>query len=642
MGGLWKWDSGAFRAMFDRWMRWLKRPSRPTAVRGFMGRLARDVRGNTLAMGAAALIPLAGMVGGGIDISRMYITKTRMQHACDAGALAGRREMGGGVWSQNSYSPRTAAERFFDANFQSGAYGSQPITRSFAENGGTVTGNASVVLPMTLMRVLGKTVETIAVTCDAEMRLPNTDVMFVLDTTGSMNCVAGDTGCSNNGGVPASGSKIDGLKVAVKCFYEIVARLDTDATCNAGAPSGGTSTDTQIRFGFMPYSVNVNVGFSLPTGYFANTWNYQSRVQNGTDWGDWIYSNYHVRPTSNPNKDVCVAPTANTSTRQWKSEDFKSGSTWYCRDYYRDQVPKWDYKQVNTTVSGLKNGTMWRTSFTLPLNDDGSSRTIDWNGCVEERPTVRQTSYDPIPATAYDLNIDLAPASGNANSLWGFALPDLIYLRKITSSYSEADTANTSTTTNYYNGVNDYCPVAAKKLQEWPSASTFSAYVNSLTAKGNTYHDIGMLWGARFMSPTGIFASENATTPAGGEIARHMIFMTDGDSTSSPCDYNAYGVPWFDQRQTTDVGTAANCGSNRQALIDQINVRLEALCTAVKNKNITLWVISYGGININATTRTRLQNCASPGKYFSADDAAALQTTFKSIADEISQLRLTQ
>lgn len=611
------------------------------APRGFLGRLGRDVRGNTLAMGAAALIPLAGMVGGGIDISRMYITKTRMQHACDAGALAGRREMAGGVWTQNSNAPNAAAERFFDANFKTGAYGSQPVTRSFSESAGTVTGTASLVLPMTLMRVLGKTTETIAVTCEAEMRLPNTDVMFVLDTTGSMNCVAGDVTCSNNGGVPATGSKIDGLKTAVKCFYEIVARLDTDANCTTGTPSGGTGDETQIRFGFMPYASNVNVGYLLPTSYFANKWDYQSRVQNGTDWGEWIYSNYHVRPTSGPNKDNCVPPTANTSNRQWKSDDYLSAGTWYCLDYYRDKVPNWDYKQVKTTVSGLKNGTAWRTSFTMPLNNDGSSRTIDWSGCIEERPTVRATSYDPIPAGAYDLNIDLVP-TGSANSLWGFALPDLIYLRKITSSYAEADTANASTTTNYYNGVNDYCPVTAKKLQTWPTASAFSTYVSSLTAKGNTYHDIGMLWGARFMSPDGIFASENETTPTGGEIARHMIFMTDGDSTSSPCDYNAYGVPWFDQRQTTDVGSAANCGSNRQALIDQINYRLEALCTAVKNKNITLWVISYGGININAATRTRLENCASPGKYFSANDAAALQTTFKSIADEISQLRLTQ
>ena len=95
-------------------------------------------------------------------------------------------------------------------------------------------------------------------TCDAEMRLPNTDVMFVLDTTGSMaDTPSGD-----------SVSKMDSLQDAVKCFYEIVARLDTDATCTTGTPSGGTGNQVQVRFGFMPYSTNVNVGLSASDKLF--------------------------------------------------------------------------------------------------------------------------------------------------------------------------------------------------------------------------------------------------------------------------------------------------------------------------------------------------------------------------------------
>src|ERR1700760_3923679 len=93
-----------------------------TAIsRGFLSRLAHDVRGNTLAILAAALIPMAGLVGGGIDISRMYITKTRLQHACDAGALAGRKSQGGGTWDSGD---NAVAQQFFDANYMSGAYGS--------------------------------------------------------------------------------------------------------------------------------------------------------------------------------------------------------------------------------------------------------------------------------------------------------------------------------------------------------------------------------------------------------------------------------------------------------------------------------------------------------------------------------------
>ncbi|MFZ2979694.1 MAG: pilus assembly protein TadG-related protein, partial [Sphingobium sp.] len=74
---------------------------------GFLGRLRKDVRGNTLALVAAGMLPLLGLIGGGIDMSRIYLAKSRLQQACDAGALAGRKAMGGGSWTQNSSAPNT-------------------------------------------------------------------------------------------------------------------------------------------------------------------------------------------------------------------------------------------------------------------------------------------------------------------------------------------------------------------------------------------------------------------------------------------------------------------------------------------------------------------------------------------------------
>lgn len=655
------------------WFDWLKRRAHGSHPAGLLTRLRTDRRGNTLAMAAAALIPLAGMVGGGIDMSRMYIAKTRMQHACDAGALAGRKAMGGGTFAANSNYPRTSAERFFDANFKTGSYGSQPVTRSFSENAGTVTGTATLTLPMTLMRVLGKTTETLTVVCDARMQLPNTDVMFVLDVTGSMNCVAGDTACGNNGNVPATGSKIDGLKFAVKCFYETVANLNTGAVCPAGNPSGGASA-AQVRFGFMPYSTNVNVGRLLPTAYFANSWKYQSREAewnagaSSTTWNQTGQTRQTTSGSASSTQAQCNDETAayyynshtetvssdgNTRTvkDQTADADRWSGGTCYgtitvvTTTYAKatqtgQTFRRWHYGQITTNIAGLKNGTTWRTGFALPLGPSGGSRTIPWDGCIEERQTVRQSSYSPIPSGAKDLDIDSAPTS-DSTTQWAPALPQLIYTRaRKTSDYNSISTADQYTSDEYYQ-VSGYCPSEARKLTAWSTANDFSSYVDGLGAIGNTYHDIGMLWGARFMSPTGIFSSENATTSDGEDIQRHLIFMTDGDATSSPCDYNAYGIPFYDQRTTTDVGAGTACGAQRTALADQINARLAALCTAVKNKNITLWVISFGG-GVNTATETRLETCASAGKYYKADSNSSLQIAFASIAAQISQLRLTR
>ncbi|OYY89189.1 MAG: hypothetical protein B7Y45_13235 [Sphingomonas sp. 28-66-16] len=674
---------------------------RPAAARhSFLGALARDIRGNTIAIVAAALIPLAGLMGGGMDISRMYIVKTRLQHACDAGALAGRKNMGGGTWTQSSGRPNTVARQFFAANFLDGAYGSTGLTYSFTESAGKVSGTASATVPMTLMRVLGKTTETLSVNCDAEMRLPNTDVMFVLDTTGSM----GDTPYGD------SMSKIDSLKIAVKCFYEIVARLDTDANCVTGTPSGGTGSQTQIRFGFVPYATNVNVGKLLPTAWFADSWNYQTREAvytpqttytfpnpgapsqtGGTSKVDYSYGNWVSDPsetqTANkkkncPNPPSDSSPVANGSEGspynvntsqsgstqtvtydtkqsyyyyQWQDENYQNKTCYYekrkvtynlVRSYTRSDTgvattvqifSGWHYAQLPVNVGLLKNGTSWNSSFQWPINSNGTDKTISWDGCVEERETVSQSSYAPIPSGAKDLDLDSVPTPGDVTTQWKPVLPGLIQTRN--GGYGW--TLNESTSTNDYgSGAYYACPVEAKKLQAWPTASDFDDYVDQLTPEGNTYHDIGLIWGGRLLSPTGLFSSENALTPQGGEIERHLIFMTDGDPCTGVTNYTAYGVQWFDRR-TTPSGSAPTDGcTTNGTLTQQVNARTDAICAAIKNKNITLWVITFG--SLASSTVTRMTNCATPGRYFNATNAATIQTTFANIANQISQLRLTR
>ena len=662
-----------------------------TGAGSFLTALARDVRANTLAVMAMALIPLAGMVGGGIDISRMYIVKTRLQHACDAGALAGRKAMAGGTWNQTvkinnvdvANYPKVAAEDFFDANFNKAAYGlvsqSDDQTRSFSENAGKVSGSASVQLPMTLMRIFGRTNETLAVTCEADMRLPNTDIMFVLDNTGSMDCKPDGSSCGSAG----SASKMAGLRVAVKCFYEIVARLDTDAACTTGTPSGGTGAETQIRFGFVPYSMNVNVGRLLPNSYFPDSWKYQTRkanwnppgtTANGPYWQTYSggaitqsdclsymknepFSGFTPTQTSSgtapsPTTAVTfphdgVATAGGNGEWGWNGSSDDSGTYRSCRRLRTDTTTTyvqtfkdWTYDSLDVNIGLLKaGGSNWNNSFSWPVGNNGTDKTIEWDGCIEERDTVKSASYSPIPAGAYDLDLDSAPTS--LATQWKPALPDLVWYRQVTNSWSQANRDPVpGTTTNYYNTVNSGCPTAAKKLQAWPDATAFDAYVDSLQPVGNTYHDIGMIWGGRLMSPTGIWASENALTPKGGEIERHLIFMTDGIAQANPCDYSAYGIAWFDRRTTDSVGSASNCANESSNLDTEINNRLAGLCTAIKNKNITLWVIAFGS-GVDTATKTRLQTCASPNRYYDATDSAALQKTFASIANQISALRLT-
>ena len=774
-----------FRCLGPKWVidRMTRKQDRQ---KGFLGRLLHNEAGNVLFMTAAFLIPLLGLVGGGVDMSRLYLAKTRLQQACDAGALAGRKAMANGTWTTGTGSTNARAVNIFEANFnKNGEYGSNAPTYSFSEAAGVVTGTTSVTMPMMVIKVLGITTKTLNVSCTAKMEIPNTDVMFVIDNTGSMNCQVAHTGYTcpggSNGGVEDATAKMKGLRSAIKCFYEALTKVNTAEPCTY---SGGTWSSTndptattysgtaQLRFGFMPYSVNVNVGKLLPNSYFPDAWNYQSRepnyqtvhawavtgsesavggysswspsstpssYNNSSDfsWGTIASTNqtvgtttysYHRTDTAADTSGECLglnnlsgssstlvaindvpgttyldagtgtAPTYPGSTQTinhtetdprtvvgyryvWTKNGFSSKTCWleigtstYNRtrtgtstkpiawtDY--NTITGWTYKQVSQNIAGLKvSGSTWNSAVSLPLaTANGASVTLSgstsstyiqtlantsvaWDGCIEERQTYQNTNsstistsdWSPIPATAYDTDFTTVPSSGTAGTQWGPILPNAVWARYTGGTDTTADVLTSSTLSRNYSYS---CPTEAKKLQEW-TASNLVTYLSSLVAGGSTYHDIGMVWGARFISPTGIFASENATTPSGQPIQRHIVFMTDGDTNTTTDQYSAYGVTWWDRRQTSYAPSSTNTD-------DIVNARLTALCSAIKNQNITLWVVSYGG-GVNTATETRLQNCATtpnaPGvantHFFSATDTPTLIAKFQQIAAEIADLRL--
>src|SRR5688572_13170266 len=223
---------------------------------GLLARLLRDRAGNTLAIVAAALFPLLGLVGGAIDLSRGYLAESRLQQACDAGVLAARKRLGteAAVDGQIPAQVGQFGQRFFYINFRDQAYGSRDrqftlsLTQDYA-----VHGEASVQLPTTLMQVFNFTEISIQVACEAQLNFSNTDVMMVLDVTGSM-------AQTNPGDID---SRLGVLKSTVRSFHQ-----QLDAAATAG---------TRIRYGFVPYSTNVNVLHLLRDEWVADKWVYQSR-----------------------------------------------------------------------------------------------------------------------------------------------------------------------------------------------------------------------------------------------------------------------------------------------------------------------------------------------------------------------------
>ncbi|MFM2372467.1 MAG: hypothetical protein RIS85_2189, partial [Pseudomonadota bacterium] len=173
-----------------------------------------------------------------------------------------------------------------------------------------------------------------------------------------------------------------------------------------------------------------------------------------------------------------------------------------------------------------------------------------------------------------------------------------------------------------------FCPARAQLLATMNQAAFYS-YADALNPEGATYHDIGMVWGARLLSPDGIWADNVTEAPDnGGEVSRHLIFMTDGEMSPSYSSLSAWGVEYHDRR-VTDNGYSEDTARH--------NSRFLALCEAVKAKGIRVWVIAFA----QAMT-TPLQTCASSDSAFTAANASQLDDAFQSIAKQVGELRVIQ
>lgn len=255
------------------------------------------------------------------------------------------------------------------------------------------------------------------------------------------------------------------------------------------------------------------------------------------------------------------------------------------------------------------------------------SNPLGWKGCVIERPG--HVVEDSPVSTAYWQRFNWVPAVDN------------YYDTKTASSVrSDPSYGNGGT------GPNLGCPTPITPLTS--TKATVDAAIQALRAwsRGGTMGDIGMAWGLRVLSPEPPFTEGLAwNTP---KWSKAVIMMTDGDnqfykltSTTGPnkvnsavvSDYSGYGrLDQYGAVGTTNTTTAKSI----------INSRLAAVCQDMKDKGITVYTITFTS-GINQSTKDIYKACASsPSKWFDSPSQADLRASFRAIAIELSQLRISQ
>jgi len=587
------------------------RHSAPRGPRPFLARLARDAGGNALAIVGAALIPLTAMIGGGVDISRAYMAKARLQSACDAASLAGRRVMTNDTFNQAVINE---SNKFFNFNYPQGLYGTNAFTPVVTKpSSGVIKVAATTTIPTGIMHLFGFATMNLAVECEAEQNFINTDVMLVLDVTGSM-------AESVDGGV-----KIVALREAVMALYDELAPIQTELEAN----------NMRLRYGAVPYSSSVNVGGivrAVNSDYISSNWTYQSRTA--------IYDTTTQETFANKTSTQCdayrVARTPANSYPATEKTVYRPGS-----GTSRDCVvtthnfttaavgtfSHWLHQPVVHNTSVYKTG----ASVPVPTRLPGTTQNATWAGCIEERETVdtiTSSSGYNIPSGANDLDLDLIPTTEDTR--WRPLWPEVSYIRSGTAGQDRTTAESDVWSLNAY-AAQGYvaCPAAAVRLTNW-TRGNMQTYVNSLLPIGGTYHDIGMIWGGRMISDQGIFGADNPTTWNSMPVNKHIIFMTDGQLAPNNTVYSSYGVEYLDQRVTGSPSAANQYSKHEQ--------RFKMMCNAIKGKNVSIWVISF-----DTALSAALTECASNASQTSVSSSKAqLIAKFREIGKNIGALRLTK
>ncbi|WP_344697350.1 vWA domain-containing protein [Sphingomonas rosea] len=475
----------------------------------------RDEGGNAMLLLAAALIPLLGLIGSGMDLTRGYLVRSKMQTACDAGSLAARRYMAGGTLDAAAIAE---GQKFFNFNFPAGTMDAAPVELTFAPDASdvsTVNVTAKTTVPTTIMALFGTDKMAVSVECSADQDYVNNDIMLVLDVTGSMNCTAGTGDSCAYAATEQSTSRLSRVRSATAALY------------NSLKDARGVRT----RYGFMPYSMTVNVGSDLQQSWIREPANYWQKTGNN-----------------------------------WAQKSVSHNSLWY-----------------KTT----------------------------WSGCLEERSTISQGGGASIRISSDVAQGDI-DQTGVATSL----------------QWAPYDPDGTVGETGAYPNLTTFCPAAAQRLSEYNSQNSFQSAVNASLSKvgGYTNHDLGITWGMRYLSSSGMFATDNPETYRQVPVAKHIIFLTDGEMTADSNNYSAYGIP---ARETRMVATGA--------LVDRHKARFLNACNRARQMGATIWVIA---IDVGATAD--ISPCASGSDRFFVSNGSDLDQVFQRIGKGIGRLRLTQ
>jgi Flp pilus assembly protein TadG len=550
----------------------------------------KNRRGNVAMIFGLTLLPMVIAAGAGVDLARALVVRSRLAEALDSAGLAVGASKG-----LTTAQIQQLAQNYFSANYTADSSYGTPAAVSVVQGTENVQLSSSVSMPTVLIRAAdimpgmsGKFDHlNVGYTSTVVWGQTKLWVSLVLDNTGSMT----QTDSSGT-------SKISALKTATN---QLLTTLQ-----NAAATPG------DVMVSIIPFSKDVNVGTSNKSA----TW---------IDWTDWSAAPASSTPgvligpgstcpygtNTSPYGYGCQSTPTNGSSSVSTIPSSGSYKGYICPGidggkyntgrldrYYNGCYTSTNAYTETTTCTTPKNSS--NTTCTGPVQTNGAYTGSTSQSCSGTNPKVCVTK---VPGYTHTWTV-------NATSTWDGCIMDR------TQSYDVAVTApSTSTTATLFPAENSTSCVPTTMMGTLSDSwSALTAEVNSMSAGGSTNQPIGLAWG--WQAQTNTAPLNSGTVP--NNTSQYIILLSDGLNTQDR---------WYGD------------GSDQSTQVDS---RMSTLCTNAKAAGITIYTI-YVDLNGTQGNSTVLQNCATDSsKYFDLTTSGAIITTLASIAQQITQLRVSQ
>ncbi len=445
----------------------------------------------------------------------------------------------------------------------------------------------------------------------AEQRITDIEIAMVLDVSGSMQ-----------------GSRITNLKVAAKEFVDTVLASDSE---------------NRTSIAIVPYNGQVNMGSLLATKYNISPAHNIRTNMNCVDFPSSVYNAATLsRTLAMPQTSYADTFSGTNTANSWNAATNTSSST---------------------------GSTPIETNMWCPPNN---GTTVPTNANIVRLPSnsiaTMQSQIDGLFA--------VGATSINAGMKWGMAMLDpanrtmfaqFISSGNIPSAFAGrpfdyvADGDRTATTlkvivlmTDGSNFEEDRVKPAFQSgtspIWRGTSDSNYSIFHSSKVVSTNA---TSICNSRPFWVPhLGVWHSRpwNGTAPSASTCYSASATYTGASIMSWPQVWERQRMTWVAwQLYARALGTssatrttqydAALAAMRERTLVSSMDTQLQQVCSMARDQNVVVFGIAF---EAPALGQTQIRNCSTtPSQYYEAS-GVNITTAFRSIAAQISQLRLTQ